>query len=107
MIDDRFVGRNDSGRAYSAAGGSAKETQFAARVRIRSPHSAHAHSAHEENLRPLRIFAEYAREEKFCGPLRCVTDIRPPLRPVSTYSASVTNICFVRDLYEVYAEYQI
>ena len=38
-------------------------------------------SAHEENLRPLRIFAEYAREEKFCGPLRCVTDFRTPVTP--------------------------
>ena len=61
---------------------------------------------HEENLRPLRerygFFAEdarAAREENFAVRYGALQIFAPPLRPVSTFSASVTKICFVRDLY--------
>ena len=64
--------------------------------------TARMHSAHEENLRPLRIFAEYTRAQRakknFAVRYGALQIFAPPLRPVSTYSASVTNICFARDL---------
>ena len=79
-----------------------KETQFAARVRIHSPHSARARRKFAAVTRAgYGFFAEdarAAREENFAVRYGALQIFAPPLRPVSTFSASVTKICFVRDL---------